>query len=166
MAWGWFGNKTKLTTAEPKEEPKLLEDIPPKFEDDVEAIDERRKPRRKDGKTDLLTMQQQEQPNVLKSAVNMVKPSDFVTAPQRIPCFSQALSTGGVISAMSFAILSVSSYRSTGNWKNVRYLKSMNWAMVGFLVGSIVSWEQCRFKHRQELKKQEKRKPVTTQPRT
>ena len=32
--------------------------------------------------------------------------------------------------------------------------RAMNWAMAGFLIGSTVSWEQCRFKIRQEKKSQ------------
>lgn len=58
-------------------------------------------------------------------------------AVNEIPCFRQAILTGAAMGAVTGLVMYA--VRRNGS-------KAVNWSFVGFLGGSVVSWEQCRFR--------------------
>jgi len=79
----------------------------------------------------------------LKQAVDSIKPEEFsFQAFVKIPCFREALMTG----ISSLAVLGTIIFIAQKSPK-----KATNWAFGGFLLGSTVSWEQCRSKRRKEM---------------
>lgn len=117
--WGWWNKEKKIELSEPSE-PQLLDDLPPKFEDYAEQ-------KIKEEQLAGLSLSQ---------TLNKIGVEDFVNLPQ-VPCFRNAMLTGMgmglTVGAVTFA-----SRRSVS--------RATNWLFGGFLVGSIVSWEQCRFR--------------------
>jgi hypothetical protein len=124
-SWKFWNKKSEDTNILPalaqdqKVNSDLLEDRPPKFEDD---------PTRR-----VLTEEQQAK--ILKRTVASIGSDDFKNL-HKVPCFRRAMMTGGGIAAVTFGVLvtAKSSYR-----------RGTNWAFLGFLMGSIASWEQCRY---------------------
>jgi cytochrome c oxidase assembly protein subunit 20 len=107
----------------------LLDDLPPKFEDDAVLAAEHRN---------------QARPS-LKKAWETVQWDDFKRV-NSIPCFRQGIVTGAGVGAVVFAVL-VSTRSSVS--------RGLNWGMGGFLLGSTVAWEQCRYRIRQSRKNAE-----------
>lgn len=118
---GWFeGVPSKVSTVSevPQQHealPKLLEDLPPKFED--------REPTHAKRPT-------------FADAFQRVKLSDFTLENYvSMPCFREAMLTGfqamGVLGAVTFLI-----HKNPG--------RSVNWSIGGFFLGSVIGWEQCR----------------------
>ncbi|CCH42932.1 Cytochrome c oxidase protein 20, mitochondrial [Wickerhamomyces ciferrii] len=111
--------QTRRSSAPRSEQPLLLEDTEPRFNN---------------GPANPI--------NPLKQAVDTIKADDFKpTSLVKIPCLREALMTGisalGVLGAVIFIAQ-----------KNAS--KAVNWGVGGFLLGSTVSWEQCRSKRRKE----------------
>lgn len=119
---GWFQTKPSTVSAvsefESHEEPNkspLLEDLPPKFEDDHSPT--RSHP-------------------TLVDAIRQVNLQDFSFEHYvSMPCFRESMLTGfqamGVLWIVTFMI-----------HKNPS--KSVHWSIGGFFLGSAVGWEQCR----------------------
>lgn len=118
---GWFGGAPSKVSVvsefhdDSKDLPKLLEDLPPKFED-KEPVYAR-------------------QPTMM-DALQKIQFLDFsIDHYVGMPCFREAMLTGfqsmGVLGVVTFLI-----HKNPG--------KSVNWAVCGFFLGSVVGWEQCR----------------------
>lgn len=130
---GWFGggvsskfSPTKLTD-EPEPEAKFFEDLLPKFDDSVPP--EQAQP-------------PAAQQAILAQAFSQLKISDLsFTRLIEIPCFREATITGfqamGVLGTITLFI-----------YKNPSRLA--NWGACGFLLGSMVGWEQCRLIRRKK----------------
>lgn len=82
--------------------------------------------------------------NNLQKVVSSFSTSD-ISKLHAMPCFRSAILTGGAVGGVVLAVLITT--RSA-------VPRALNWGMAGFLIGSTVSWEQCRFKVRQEKKEQ------------
>ncbi|EGW30107.1 cytochrome oxidase, 20 [Spathaspora passalidarum NRRL Y-27907] len=123
---GWFSSGKPPATVSvvsefKSEEPKFLEDLPPKFEDNSP-----------NGQTHALPPKQ---PTILDAA-KQISLSDFtIDRFVHMPCFREAMITGfqamGVLGVVTFLI-----------HKNPQ--KSFNWSIGGFFLGNLVGWEQCR----------------------
>lgn len=79
----------------------------------------------------------------IKQAMESIKTEDFTFSNLvKMPCFREAGLTGlsalGVLGTVVFLVQ-----------KSPK--KAVNWAVGGFLLGSCVSWEQCRSQRRKEL---------------
>ncbi|VVT53103.1 uncharacterized protein SAPINGB_P003405 [Magnusiomyces paraingens] len=83
--------------------------------------------------------------SMFTQALGTVQASDFGQL-SNIPCFRKAMLTGGAVGAVAFGVL------VTARWPARR---ALNWAVGGFIIGSIGSWEQCRFQMRRERKNTE-----------
>lgn len=78
----------------------------------------------------------------LKQAVESIKVEDFAfSSLVRIPCLREALMTGISSLGVLGTIIFIAQKSPT---------KAANWGVGGFLLGSTVSWEQCRSKRRKE----------------
>lgn len=86
----------------------------------------------------------------VSQAFSTVQLSDFSKV-NEIPCFRKAMMTGGAVGAIAFAVLITT--RSPMK-------RAMNWTVLGFTIGSIGTWEQCRFKIRKERRNQEMAREV------
>lgn len=117
---GWFGRTpTKVSVVsefqeEIRESPRLLEDLPPKFEDE-EPINSHQ--------------------STFVNALQKILLEDFTMDHYvRMPCFREAMLTGfqamGVLGTVTFLI-----HKNPG--------RSVNWGVCGFFLGSVVGWEQC-----------------------
>lgn len=146
MVWPF----SKSSSTSPEEAPpsspakpaqKYLDDLPPKFDDSPPPP-----PSSSAGTptTGGAPGAPGERPNILKKVVTSIQPEDF-TKLHQIPCFREAMLTGGAVGGVVFAVLITT--RSA-------IPRAMNWGMAGFLIGASVSWEQCRWKLRQEKKEQ------------
>lgn len=118
---GWFGRTPSKVSVvsevqeETRDSPQLLEDLPPKFEDE-EPI--------------------HSQHLTFVNALQKILLEDFtIDHYVSMPCFREAMLTGfqamGVLGAVTFII-----------HKNPS--RSVNWSVCGFFLGSVVGWEQCR----------------------
>lgn len=119
---GWFQTKPSTVSAvseiESREKPyksPLLEDLPPKFEDDQPPT----RPR-----------------STLMDAISQISLQDISFEHYvSMPCFRESMLTGfqamGVLWFVTFVI-----------HKNPS--KSVHWNIGGFFLGSAVGWEQCR----------------------
>lgn len=169
MVWPFSSGKSNTAVDEtpsteqekPASSQKFLEDLPPKFDEASPAtvlhnrsnhgIDNRSHDARSAYKVDgdkimipgLGTIDPHKSP--LQQAASTVSFSDFSKV-NEIPCFRKAMMTGGAIAFVAFGVLV--STRSPMK-------RAMNWAVGGFTIGAIGSWEQCRFKIRQEKKNQQ-----------
>jgi cytochrome c oxidase assembly protein subunit 20 len=79
----------------------------------------------------------------LKQAVDSIKTDDFkFDSLVKMPCFREAGLTGlsalGVLSTVVFVVQKSPT-------------KAVNWGIGGLLLGSTVSWEQCRSQRRKEM---------------
>lgn len=136
------------TTAGETEKPAIyLEDLPPKFEDQPGPVPGAPDAGASNKPTSFRGSPQKIDPNqsIVKQAVSSISVSDFAEV-NKMPCFRNAMLTGGSVGAVAFAVLI--STRSP-------FKRALNWTMAGFTIGSIGSWEQCRYKLRQERKTQE-----------
>lgn len=95
-------------------EVRLLEDQPPKFEDSGPSIDALR-PK-------------------LSKVLQSIGVDDFKNVTQ-MACFRDAFLTGLGIGA-TVGVISIASRRSGSS--------AFNWGFGSFIVGTVVSWEQCR----------------------
>lgn len=148
MVWPFSKSPTATSTSSnsTSKDHKLLDELPPKFDDyqppppsTIPGI----------GPTAPLTDgssqdQHDPSPSALQQAVTSIQPADFSQLHQ-MPCFRRAILTGGAVGGVMFAVLVTT--RSA-------LPRAINWTMGGFLVGSTVSWEQCRFALRQEKMEQ------------
>lgn len=128
-------DKTIPPSSLPQEQ-KFLDELPPKFDD---YANNQQPPSQQPG-----SPTNNSNKSYFQTVVSSLKPADFAKLHQ-IPCFRESILTGGTVGGVVFAVLV--STRSA-------MPRAMNWAMAGFLIGSTVSWEQCRFKIRQEKKSQ------------
>lgn len=117
--WGWW-RKDESKPTEPDSKPQMLEDLPPKFEDNVE---------------DAVKTQERARPS-LRRALKSISTDDFKSMPQ-MPCFRTAMLTGMGMGIVAGTVVLVAR-RSTS--------RAVNWMCGGFAVGSVVTWEQCRFR--------------------
>lgn len=131
--WGWWKSDPKTSVPAPAPESQLLEDRPPKFEDDVESA---------------AALRRAANPTVIDT-VKKIGIDDFKNI-NSIPCFRQAIMTGVSIGAVTGLVLYVSRRPS----------KAAHWGMGGFLLGSVVSWEQCRFRMHEGKKSMQKAREV------
>ncbi|CAN6600074.1 hypothetical protein TRVA0_001S08328 [Trichomonascus vanleenenianus] len=119
----WSGKGSEEGKPEDIVKPRLLEDEPPKFEDHAAQ-----------------NREQLEKYNAgITDALKTVKLEDF-TKVNEIPCMRRAILTAGAMTGITYAVMFATK-------RNVR--KAANWSMMAFLVGSVVTWEQCRHKFRQ-----------------
>lgn len=140
---------------------RLLEDIQPKFPEEEESFlghrpvggpgvqtpsQDRKVQKREDGTIDVPGLGNID-PNKpqIQQALSTVSVTDFSRLSD-VPCFRRAMLTGGAIAFVAFGVLM--STRSPTK-------RAMNWAVGGFSIGAVGSWEQCRFKVRQEKKQQQ-----------
>ncbi|CAM9024225.1 unnamed protein product [Wickerhamomyces anomalus] len=78
----------------------------------------------------------------IKEAVDSIKADDFsFNGLVKIPCLREALMTGISSLGVLGTIIFIAQKSPT---------KAANWGVGGFLLGSTVSWEQCRSKRRKE----------------
>lgn len=78
----------------------------------------------------------------IKQAVDSIKTDDFsFQSLVKIPCLREALMTGISSLGVLGTIIFIAQKSPT---------KAANWGVGGFLLGSAVSWEQCRSKRRKE----------------
>ncbi|KAF5102894.1 hypothetical protein D0Z00_000152 [Geotrichum galactomycetum] len=137
MVWPFSSSSSSSTPEVPapvapqQKQPQFLEDLPPKFDDHTMLP--------AGGAPGTPT-----EGGLLKQAVGSIQPSDFGKL-HEMPCFREAILTGGAVGGVVFAVMVTT--RSP-------VPRALNWAVGGFLVGATVSWEQCRFKVRQEKKNQ------------
>lgn len=126
---GWFSSSpSKVSGVTNYEEPKYLEDLPPKFED----VDP---------------------PQEISKAAALAKEFKFsdltIERFVKMPCFREAMITGfqamGVLGGVTFLIR-----------KN--FQRSLNWGMTGFFLGNIIGFEQCRSIRRKSFETVEKAK--------
>lgn len=116
MVWPFNRNKKDEVVKKTEEEPKFLEDLPPKFED------------RSNGKPEA------PKPSVSQTLKN-IKLEDFAIEKLiAIPCFREAGISGFTVMAAFGSVMFF--YH-----KNIN--KAVNWAYGGFFIGSIFGWEQC-----------------------
>ena len=115
--WGWW---RRDEPPKQPEKPQMLDDLPPKFDDDVEGAQK---------------AQQLVRPK-LSQILQSLSWQDFQQIPQ-MPCFRNAMLTGFGMGGVAGVVTLVSRRNVT---------RTLNWSLMGFLVGSIVSWEQCRFR--------------------
>lgn len=130
--WGWWRKDDNKKKEEA--EPTLLEDLPPAFEDHSA-----KKPNIEDLKLPSLSQ-----------TVGNIGVEDFKQLPQ-IPCFRNAMLTGLGIGATAASVMFVS--------KRV-VSRSVNWGVGGFIIGSIITWEQCRFRMYRSRRNVEKAKAL------
>lgn len=134
--WNPFNRKSKSQDEVEAEESvavpasqTLLEDLPPKFEDNVEAAIQARRAKR---------------PSISEAA-STITVNDFQNL-HKIPCFREGVVTGGVVSGVVAAVMLIAR----------RPLKqSINWGVVGFAMSSTAAWEQCRYKKRKSQRNAE-----------
>lgn len=144
MWWGKNKAKDEQTPQEPAldlksndsaKDQEYLEDLPPKFEDP--AVTAKREISE--------SLKQQHADQMFEKAVQSIKMDDFKKV-NSIPCFRQGmlagLGMGGVVAAVM-----VTMRRPVSS--------SLNWGMAGFLCGSVISWEHCRYKIRVEKRNTE-----------
>lgn len=116
--WKWW--KKDEPEAEPaKEAPRLLED-------QQQPEEPENNPSQPEGGINM----------GYRSVFRHIGWNDFKGVDQ-IPCFRQALLTGFSMGAVTGVVMY--GVRRNGS-------KALNWAFAGFLGGSIISWEQCRFR--------------------
>lgn len=139
MVWPFSSSKssddsTSTSTTPPPtgKEQKFLDELPPKFDESPAP-----------GTTTPVDPSQP-RPTNLQSAISTISADDF-TKLHQIPCFRDAMLTGGAVGGAVLAVMITT--RSA-------VPRAMNWAVGGFLVGAMVTWEQCRWKLRQEKKEQ------------
>jgi cytochrome c oxidase assembly protein subunit 20 len=142
MVWPFSSSSSSSPTPEvpapaapQQKQPQFLEDLPPKFEDHTTLPA---------GGVPGASASGSAEGGLLTNAVRSIQPSDFGKL-HEMPCFREAILTGGAVGGVVFAVMITT--RSA-------VPRAFNWAVGGLLVGSIVSWEQCRFKLRQEKKNQ------------
>lgn len=123
--WGWWRK-------EPAQQPAAAEPVP----DEPRYLEQKHEPRADAEATAAL--RQGAMPSVTET-VRSLGPEDFKNV-SNMPCFRPAILTGVGIGVVSGAIIYLT--RKSGQ-------RAMNWAMTGFVVGSTLSWEQCRFRRRQ-----------------
>ncbi|RLV92469.1 Cytochrome c oxidase protein 20 mitochondrial [Spathaspora sp. JA1] len=138
---GWFSSgkppATVSVVSEFKpEQPKFLEDLPPKFEDNSP-----------NGQTN--TLPPPKPPTVL-DIMGHISMSDFtIDRFVNMPCFREAMITGfqamGVLGVVTFLI-------------HKNFQKSFNWSIGGFFLGNLVGWEQCRSLRRRSFEVMEQAK--------
>lgn len=141
---GWFGGSggspSKISpVTELKEEPKkqtLLEDLPPKFEDQE-------------------PIEQPDQMSAYREAFNRFKITDLnPTTFANMPCFREAMMTGfqamAVLGGVTFLV-----------HKNPS--KSLNWGVCGFFLGNIIGWEQCRSLRKKSFQTMERARQANQQ---
>lgn len=144
--WGWFrkgagkdeeGAKDEgmRTDSKGTEKSEYLEDLKPKFEDNLEE----KKKLRQEQLQGVIGEQ-----NRFQLAWSTVKFNDLLQM-HTIPCFGRAVGVGGAIAGVTFGVMK---FMRKGESRN----KILNWTMLGFLLGSVVSWEQCRYQLRQQQK--------------
>lgn len=148
--WGWFKGKKTDEGSEPavqdvkdpkdpknlkevkdkdgkdqKSSAELLEDRPPKFEDNpmMKRLYEQ--------------AEADKQKGVLQRALGNIRAQDFLRIPS-IPCMGQAMGTGLAMGGVCFGVL--------------RFMRrspsALNWGFGSFFLGSVVSWEGCRYRIR------------------
>lgn len=137
----WWGNKKSNNDEEGSSSPAnpdnkvFLEDLPPKFEDETVSAK----------KEISESLRQQHADQMFEKAFTSIKATDFKHV-NSIPCFRQGMlagiGMGGVVAAVMITMRQPLS-------------KGLNWGMAGFLLGSVVSWEQCRYKIRVERRNTE-----------
>lgn len=133
---GWFGGSStpsKVSVVREAQEPKYLEDLPPKFDDSQSTPKTPREP-------------------TLVDAARSINIQDFtVDRFVGMPCFREAMITGfqamGVLGTVTFLI-----------HKNPS--KLINWSVCGFFLGNVIGWEQCRLMRRRSFQVMEKAKQV------
>lgn len=103
----------------------LLEDRPPKFQDETAK-----------------GLTEEQQRKLFQRTVASIGFDDFKSL-HKVQCFRHAMMTGGGIAAVTFGVLVTA--KST-------YSRGANWAFLGFLMGSVASWEQCRYVMRKSNK--------------
>lgn len=161
MVWPFSSSKPNSTEEEPsfdasKPNPSqvYLEDLPPRFDETVPAhgsprFDEQPRegaPRVSGDKLEIPGLGTVDtNKSQFQQAFSTVSLSDF-SKMSDVPCFRKAMLTGGAIAFVAFGVLT--STRSP-------LKRAMNWAVAGFSIGAVGSWEQCRFKIRQEKKNQQ-----------
>lgn len=136
--WGWWRKdnpaaKTSEVAPAKDDSPQFLEDREPKFDDNVETA---------------AALRKAANPGIIETA-KKITIEDFKNI-NSIPCFRQAIMTGVGIGGVTGLVLIIS--RRPSN--------AANWAMGGFLLGSVVSWEQCRFRMREGKKSMQKARDV------
>lgn len=125
---GWFGSapsKVSSVSEYKDEEPvEYLEDLPPKFEDQE-------------------PMKQKQLEATYAAAFSQIKLSDFKPSTfLNMPCFREAMITGfqsmGVLGVVTFLI-------------HKNFSRAMNWGVGGFVIGNVISFNQCRAIRRKSL---------------
>lgn len=141
MVWPFSSSSSfsspETPAAPQQKQPQFLEDLPPKFDDHTALPPPARG-------VPGAPVPGSTEGGLLKTAVGSIQPSDFGKL-HEMPCFREAILTGGAVGGVVFAVLVTT--RSA-------VPRALNWGVGGFLVGATVSWEQCRFKLRQEKKNQ------------
>lgn len=127
---GWFGNNAPAKVSAPTQ--TYLEDLPPKFYDEPAPA-------------------QLESPKPT-SVLSQIKISDFtVEKYMNMPCFRESMMTGfqamAVLGGVTFLIR-----------KDIS--KAMNWGVLGFFLGNVIGWEQCRSIRRRSFEAMEKARQV------
>ena len=139
MVWPFSSSSSSSSPETPaapqQKQPQFLEDLPPKFDDHTALPPPARG-------VPGAPVPGSTEGGLLKTAVGSIQPSDFGKL-HEMPCFREAILTGGAVGGVVFAVLVTT--RSA-------VPRALNWGVGGFLVGATVSWEQCRFKLRQEKK--------------
>lgn len=134
--WGWWRREPDSKPESDDSKPQMLEDLPPKFHDDVEKAQR---------------AQELARPR-LSQVLSSLSLQDFQHISE-IPCFRNAILTGLGMGTVAGGVIFVSKRSAS---------RTVNWTLTGFLIGSIMSWEQCRFRmkrgkrnmqHAQELYK-------------
>jgi hypothetical protein len=144
--WGWFRKGARKDEEGDKDEgvknvgngtekSEYLEDLKPKFEDNLEE----KKKLRQEQLQGVIGEQ-----NRFQLAWSTVKFNDILQI-HTIPCFGRAIGVGGAIAGVTFGVMK---FMRKGESRN----KILNWTMLGFFLGSVVSWEQCRYQLRQQQK--------------
>ncbi|KAG7664566.1 COX20 [[Candida] subhashii] len=144
---GWFGGSSsspakvsvvsEYTEAQQQQQQQqqFLEDLPPKFQDDVP-------PQHRPIK---------QQPTII-DVLKDIKLSDFtIERFTGMPCFREGMITG-------FQAMSVLGIVTFFIRKNIS--QSMNWAVGGFFLGNVLGFEQCRSVRRRSYMAIEKAKQL------
>lgn len=121
------------TPSETSPSPQLLEDRPPKFEHDPNKI-----------------LPHEQQAQLFKHTITSLGSEDFKNI-HKVPCLRRAILTGGGIAGVTFGVLVTAKQP---------YLRGSNWAMMGFLMGSVTSWEQCRYTMRKSRRNAEEARKI------
>lgn len=149
--WGWFSKKgdqeentespqlsQKTTNNNSNDKSEYLEDLKPKFED--ENISEQKKRSKRQEQLEEVVGEQSK----FQLALQTIRLNDLVQL-HTIPCFGRAIGIGTSIAGVTFGVMKFMR-------KNENRSKLLNWTMLGFLLGSVISWEQCRHQLRQQQK--------------